>query len=188
MLEFLVSLLLLLLSLNSHASQGLEKAVNAIEENVPSLESTPNVENPLENRLSNAPNESNPEDVENGVPQENGGNQVSQNNNSDNATSPDTNKSEAFNTQSQNVIGSVANVAIEESPVLEPYTNEGGESTSTPTPTPTPIEEVEPTDPPVTRPHPPICKDVGIVCPQVYCLNEITVAFDCSCECDPHIL
>ena len=179
MLEFLLSLVLTTFSLKAvlAPSDISQKIISNFQKNLPEVITTiiPPIENPSYNQLTHLSLHEN--NTENKNPEKEitsyEENQTSENNSSDNRKHPNTNKSEAFNTQSEKVIGNVANVAIVNSPSLEPYDEPEDPSPSlTPTPSPTPTPPIitpapdpkptiYPCPPPPCLPHYPNSEAIG---------------------------
>lgn len=157
MLEFITSLLILVFSLNAAVSSDSDKTIvfEKLQENLPIISITP-----ASYQIQNNP-AGDESEVENNV-------------------TPDTNKSEAYNTESNKVIDNVTNVAIDNSPPITACsedstlcnTVEPGESVlPTPESTPPIVDEpifigppevlpieppiIIPPDPPITPPHNP---------------------------------
>ncbi len=154
MLEFLLSLVLTTFSLQavSAPSDVSQKIVSNFQKNLPEVITiiAPSIGNPHDNQLTHLSRQKNNSENKNLKKEiyRDEENQTSEKNSSDNSKDSSTFKSEAFNIQSEKIIGNVAIVAIANSPSLETYDEPEDPSPSlTPTPFPTPT-------PPIITPVP----------------------------------
>ena len=173
MLEFLASLLILILSLNPSVSNDPDKTIvfEKLEENFPIISVTPTAFYQEELEQDEEPDSE------------------SQHENNENE---DTYKVKAYNTESESVIINVSNQGVDHSPVLVPCSGNlcepgAAEGEIVPPPEPTPIKDqpeflgppevipieppvIVPPDPPITPPHNP-CRcssNKDIVCLMIF--------------------
>ncbi|KKQ85730.1 MAG: hypothetical protein UT08_C0004G0042 [Candidatus Woesebacteria bacterium GW2011_GWB1_38_8] len=189
MLEFLITLLLLVLSaqpiipgdVKSNISQNLIEHLANVQ-NIPSENA-----NPLDiitEILSPTPTQFEEFETETLVPSGNSNSSSSLSGSNNNNTSD---KSEAYNTNSEKPIGEVANTAIQNSPALVPCSE--NPDLCDPKPTIIIYPTLTPFPTPKIEPEPTICPDKEIVCPMYACLEVREPVYQgCGCGCNPMIL
>ena len=201
MLEFLISLFILVLSSQSAISQEVrQKIAQNLSERLENVQNTPSINpNPLNmitKILSPTPeSEFETKVITNMDSQQEG--QESSRGNFNNIH--DDNKSDAYNSKSEKPIGEVANKAIQNSTVIIPCT-ENPEfcyptATVKPSPTVTSTNEILPSATPTPKidPIPTICPDKLIECPLIMCIEvredlRYPEYDTCGCRCNPIIL